>query len=181
MRFSPLFKALAVSAMAWSSFAVAANTDTLVMTANPGVDPGRYLGRWYEVARTPNRFQEKCAAATSEWTRQNSAQFDVVQTCRIGSPSGPARIWRGAGRVIDPASALIRIGFFGGFVHMDYRIMDHADDYSWCILTNGNPKFMWIMSKRPTIPVAQRSALVARARQLGFDLGQLIYDDQPRG
>ena len=27
----------------------------------PGVDLDRYAGRWYEIARLPNRFQKKCA------------------------------------------------------------------------------------------------------------------------
>lgn len=159
--------------------AAAAQADPYAQTPPP-IDPDRYLGRWYEVARLPNKFQSNCAASTSDWTRQPNGQFDVVQTCRIGSPSGPAKVWRGAGRIVDPINSLFRIGFFGGFLHMDYKIMDRADDYSWCILTNGNPKYLWIMSRRPTVPVAQKSALIARARRLGFDVSGLVYDDQPQ-
>lgn len=163
-----------------ASLAAAARAELLNQNAPP-LDPARYVGRWYEVARLPNKFQDKCAAATSDWTRQPNGQFDVVQTCRIGSPTGPLKVWRGAGRIVDPATSLFRIGFFGGFVHMDYKIMDRAEDYSWCILTNGNPKYVWIMSRRASVPVSQKSALIARARRLGFDVSGLVYDDQPAG
>jgi apolipoprotein D and lipocalin family protein len=159
-----------------AAFAIA-RADTTSSSA--GIDPEHYLGRWYEIARLPNRFQENCSAATSDWTRQSNGQFDVVQTCHIGTPTGPAKIWRGAGRVVDPSTSVIRIGFFGGFLHMDYRILDRADDYSWCILTNGNPKFVWIMSKRPNMPPAQKTVIVARAKRLGFNISALIYDEQP--
>jgi apolipoprotein D and lipocalin family protein len=178
MRLSPFLKGRALLGLAVLLFAVSAQADPLVQVAKP-IDPNRYLGRWYELARLPNKFQDNCAAATSDWSRQPNGQFDVVQTCRMGSPNGPAKIWRGAGRVVDPVKAMIRIGFFGGFIHMDYRIMDRADDYSWCILTNGNPKFMWIMSKQPNVPAAQRVALIDRAKRLGFDVSGLVYDNQP--
>jgi len=148
--------------------------------ASKPIDPERYLGRWYEVARLPNHIQQDCVASTSDWSRNADGQFQVVQTCHLGGPDGPTKIWRGAGRIVDPiTNSLFRIGYFGGFVHIDYRVMDRADDYSWCILTNGNPKYLWIMSKRPNLPAAQKTALIARARQLGFNVAGLIYDVQP--
>jgi apolipoprotein D and lipocalin family protein len=143
------------------------------------VDPVRYIGRWYEIARVPNSLQEKCQAATSDWSRHSDGQFDVVQTCRIGSPSGPSKVWRAAGRVLDGRGTKIRLGFFGGFVHQDYWIVDRGDDYSWCIMGTPNPKYIWIMSRRPVISGAQRLALVDRARALGYDTGRLVFDQQP--
>lgn len=143
------------------------------------VDPVRYVGRWYEIARIPNQLQDKCEAQTSEWARRADGQFDVVQTCHVGSPAGPAKVWRGAGRVIDTSGSKIRIGFFGGFVHQDYWIIDRADDYSWCIMGTPNPKYVWLMSRRPVLPAAQTHALVARAKALGYDTARLVFDQQP--
>ena len=149
--------------------------------ATKSIDPQRYVGRWYEVARIPNSFQRDCQAATSDWTKQDDGQYAVVQTCRTGSPSGPPKIWRGAGKVLDPVKAQIRIGFFGGFIKQDYVVVDRADDYSWCILSTATPKFFWIMSRRAVISPQQKAQLVARSRQLGFDVGPLVYDQQPPG
>jgi apolipoprotein D and lipocalin family protein len=161
--------------------AAAACADVTVgQTAARPIDPQRYIGRWYEVARLPNHIQQDCVVSTSDWSRNPDGQFQVVQTCHLNTPDGPTKIWRGAGRIVDPiTNALFRIGYFGGFVHMDYRVMDRGDDYSWCILTNGNPKYLWIMSRRPIMSAGEKTALIARARQLGFNVNGLIYDQQP--
>jgi len=144
------------------------------------LDPSRYVGRWYEVARVPNKIQTDCVAATSDWSRQDDGGFKVVQTCHIGAPMGPTKIWRGAGRIIDAlTNTRFRIGFFGGFIKMDYQVLDRGDDYSWCILTAANPKFLWIMSRRPVLDSAEKASLIARARSLGYNVASLVYDSQP--
>ncbi len=160
---------------------VATATFASTAVATKSIDPQRYLGRWYEIARIPNAFQKDCEGATSDWAKQGDGQYAVVQTCHAGSPSGPQKIWRGNGRVMDPVKAQIRIGFFGGFIKQDYVVVDRADDYSWCILSTATPKFFWIMSRRPIISQQQRAQLVARSRQLGFDVTPLVYDQQPPG
>ena len=165
------------------SFVLAASTAAQAaeaIAAKP-IDPQRYLGRWYEVARLPNSFQKNCEAATSDWSKNSSGMYDVVQTCHTGSPSGPAKVWRGAGKVLDEAAAKIRIGFFGGFIKQDYVVVDRGDDYSWCILATTTPKFVWIMSRRPVLDNTQKSNLVAHARQLGLNVSGLVYDQQPPG
>jgi apolipoprotein D and lipocalin family protein len=140
------------------------------------IDPNRYLGRWYEIAREPNALQDRCEGATSDWTKAGDDQYDVVQTCHVGSPSGPTKVWRGAGRMIAPSK--IRIGFFGGIVHQDYWILDRSDDYSWSILSTPNARYVWIFSRQAVLNPVQRAALVARTRALGYDTGAFIYDQQ---
>ena len=73
------------------------------------------------------------------------------------------------------------LGFFGGFIKQDYVVVDRSDDYSWCILSTATPKFIWIMSRRPVLNKAQKSTLVARAHELGFNVTALVYDQQPPG
>ena len=147
---------------------------------NKPVDPKRYAGRWYEVARLPNKIQSNCAAATSDWSREPDGAFEVVQTCHMGAANGEAKVWRGSGRIVDEAtSSKFRIGFFGGLVQMDYSVLDRSDDYSWCMLTAANPKWFWIMSRRPNLAPDEKAALVARARELGYDTSKLIFDAPP--
>ena len=164
--------------MAMSTAAAATAAEAV---ASKPIDPQRYLGRWYEVARLPNSFQKNCEAATSDWSKNAGGVYDVVQTCHTGSPNGPSKTWRGAGRVLDQTAAKIRIGFFGGFIKQDYVVVDRGDDYSWCILATTTPKFVWIMSRRAVLDEGQKSNLVARARQLGLNLSGLVFDRQPPG
>jgi len=53
------------------------------------IDPRLYSGRWYEIARLPNKLQQDCEAPTSDWSKQSDGGYSLVQTCRVGSPSGP--------------------------------------------------------------------------------------------
>src|SRR5919112_3421004 len=49
----------------------------------PSVDLPRYAGLWYEVARLPNRFEEKCAGdVTAEYTPRDDGRITVVNRCR---------------------------------------------------------------------------------------------------
>jgi apolipoprotein D and lipocalin family protein len=144
------------------------------------VDPRRYAGLWYEIARLPNKLQVDCDAPTADWTKQSDGSFAVVQTCRQGSPTGPLKTWRAAGRIIDGSNnSKIRLGFFGGFIHQDYWIIDRADDYSWCLMSTPTSKWLWIMARRPIVSPSLKAALVARARSLGYDTARLVYDQPP--
>jgi apolipoprotein D and lipocalin family protein len=156
--------------------AIAAGAAHASLTPVKPLDPLRYTGRWYEIARVPNKLEADCVSAVSDWSRQPDGSFDVVQTCRTGAAHGPAKIWRGVAHVVDALNARFRIGFFGGFVHMDYQVLDRDDAYSWCILTAANPKYLWIMSRRPHLDPSQKAALIERARSLGYNVDGLIYD-----
>src|SRR5919112_230203 len=49
----------------------------------PSVDLKRYAGLWYEVARLPNRFEEKCAGdVTAEYAPKEKGRIRVVNRCR---------------------------------------------------------------------------------------------------
>jgi apolipoprotein D and lipocalin family protein len=159
----------------WAACALAAPT----LTTKP-VDPKKYSGRWYEVARLPNKVESNCDAATSDWSRDSDGGFQVVQTCHIGAANGASKVWRGSGKITDAVNnSKIRIGFFGGLVQMDYWVIDRSDDYSWCMLTTPNPKWFWIMSRHPNLSADEKAALVAKARALGFDVSKLIFDSPP--
>ena len=177
MRFSVRRVAAVFMALGLISGGLAWAAPTVI---NKPVDPKRYAGRWYEVARLPNKIQSNCEAATSDWSRNSDGAFQVVQTCHMSEPNGPTKTWRGSGRIVDDANnSHFRIGFFGGLVQMDYLVLDRGDDYSWCMLSASNPKWFWIMSRRPNLTADQKAVLVAKARALGFDVSRLIFDNQP--
>lgn len=144
------------------------------------IDPRLYSGRWYEIARLPNKLQQDCEAPTSDWSKQSNGGYSLVQTCRVGSPSGPTKTWRAGATIIDSSrNAKVRVGFFGGFIHQDYWIVDRGDDNSWCIMSTPTSKYVWIMSRHAVMPNAEKAALAARAHSLGYDTTRLIYDEQP--
>jgi len=141
----------------------------------------KMMGRWYEVARLPNKTQHGCTAGTSDWTRAGEG-FAVVQACHRGSPDGPLSQWKANARVADPVSnAKFKMSFFGGLISQEYWVLDQRSDEGWLILATHDGKYLWLMSQKPVLPVAFRTEALARIKQLGFDTGRLEFPLPPRG
>lgn len=137
-------------------------------------------GRWYEVARTPNKMQKGCQAGTSDW-RPVGDGYAVVQACRKGAPTGPRAEWKAQARVVDPATnTKFRMSFFGGLVNQEYWVLDHRSDQGWLILGTPGGNFVWLMSQRPALSANVRAQALARIRQLGYDVNRLEFPQPAR-
>jgi apolipoprotein D and lipocalin family protein len=142
------------------------------------VELDRYLGKWYEVARYDMRFEKGCEGVTAEYSKRPDGLIRVLNTCRKGVVDGPVKVAEGKAKVVDTATnAKLKVSFFGPFFG-DYWVMDHADDYSWSIVGEGSGRYLWLLSRElPTD--ADRAALTARAKALGYDVGMLRPTKQP--
>src|SRR3954469_279180 len=141
----------------------------------------KMMGRWYEVARLPNKTQHGCQAGTSDWTRTGEG-FSVIQACHRGSPDGPLAEWKARARVADPVSnAKFKMSFFGGLISQEYWVLDQRSDEGWLILATHDGAYLWLMSQKPTLPANIRAEAVARIKQLGFDIGRLEFPQPVHG
>ncbi|HEV7384452.1 MAG TPA: lipocalin family protein, partial [Phenylobacterium sp.] len=147
----------------------------------PHIEISKMMGRWYEVARLPNKIQRGCQAGASDWTR-TAEGFAVVQSCHRGSPDGPLAEWKARARVADPVSnAKFKMSFFGGLISQEYWVLDQRSDEGWLILATHDGNYLWLMSQKPTLPANIRAEAVARIKQLGFDVGRLEFPQPVRG
>jgi apolipoprotein D and lipocalin family protein len=162
--------------------AILASTQASAMAQPvPHIELTRMMGRWYEVARLPNKIQHGCQAGASDWTR-TAEGFAVVQSCHRGTPDGPLAEWKAKARVADPVSnAKFKMSFFGGLVSQEYWVLDEHSDDGWLILATHDGNYLWLMSQRPTLPAAIKAQAVARIKQLGFDVGRLEFPLPVRG
>lgn len=135
------------------------------------VDPERYLGLWYEFARYENRFERGCEAVTANYAKRDDGLISIVNACRVGSVSGEAKESEGKAKfVAGSGNAKLKVSFFGPFYVGDYWILDHADDYSWSIVGEPSGKYLWILTREAKPSAEQRTALIERARKLGYDV-----------
>jgi apolipoprotein D and lipocalin family protein len=165
-----LFPALALAC------AVPTLADAALSAAPSPVKPvqiSRYLGRWYEFARLHNRIEENCARAEAQYSRDADGRIAAVETCHTSG--GGEKVYHAGVHVLDPGTnAKLRLSFFP-FISKDYWVLDHAPDYSWAIVGTNDGKYLWLFTRRPDAPAAETTAIVARARALGYDTSQLIY------
>jgi hypothetical protein len=83
------------------------------------VDLSRYAGRWYEIARLPNRFEKKCAdSVTATYTLRSDGKVDVVNRCR--KANGEYTTAKGKAKIVDKkTNAKLKVTFFWPFLSLD--------------------------------------------------------------
>lgn len=65
---------------------VAADSQPGELATVPSFDVQRYMGKWEEFARIPNKFQEKCSGdSTAEYSSLPDGSIRVINRCRLAS------------------------------------------------------------------------------------------------
>jgi apolipoprotein D and lipocalin family protein len=149
------------------------------------VDLARYAGRWYEIARLPNRFQDQCAGdVVATYSLRPDGRVTVVNECR--RRDGQTARAEGVARRADetgPASRL-KVRFapaflsFLTFVWGDYWIVELDRDYRHAVVGDPSRKYLWILSRSPGMDAATYESLVATAGRLGFDTSRIVPTPQ---
>jgi apolipoprotein D and lipocalin family protein len=140
----------------------------------------RYLGKWYEIARYPNRFQRGCVATTATYSRRSEQDIWVLNECRSERLDGPVRSVDGKAWVADAGSAKLKVQFFWPFA-ANYWVVALDPQYQWAIVGEPSRRYLWILSRNPAIGEDLYSALLQRVRELGYDPGRLERTQQPTG
>jgi apolipoprotein D and lipocalin family protein len=144
------------------------------------IDLDRYLGRWFEVASFPQRFQRGCVATTADYSRLEDGRIRVVNECRDGSFDGALRRVEGIAWVADPAEsqAKLEVSFFWPF-RGDYWVIDLDPEYQTAVVGHPSREYLWILSRTPAIDPPVFEALLRRVEALGFDASRLVLTPQP--
>lgn len=139
------------------------------------VELDRYLGRWYEVARLPARFERGMSNVTAEYSRAPDGSIEVVNS---GLKAGKQKTATGRATVVDPTTnAKLEVSFFWPFKG-DYWILELDPEYQWALVGEPGREYLWILSRRPRLNPEVVRNLVARARLDGFPVEQLIFTRQ---
>ncbi|HEY3797465.1 MAG TPA: lipocalin family protein [Caulobacteraceae bacterium] len=158
--------------------ALAADPPKVVPTPAKPVPTDLYTGRWYEIARTPNKLQGDCQGATNDFANWKAGAFQVVETCHKGALTGPAQVYNASGRVLSSDNARMKLGFMGGLISMEYWILDRADNDDWAIMDRHDGRYVWLLSRKPTLSPEDKAQAMAKLQQLGFNTGQLAFPQQ---
>jgi apolipoprotein D and lipocalin family protein len=142
----------------------------------PHVELDKYLGKWYEIAHLPAKFQEGCSETTATYTLLKDGNISVLNTCKR---NGKVKTAKGKAKVVDKATgAKLKVTFFWPF-YGDYWIIKLGVDYEYAVVGTPNLKYLWILSRTPRIDNKLFSELTEFAKSKGFDTGRLIVTSQP--
>ncbi len=156
---------------------------THAKTPPPGVVPvdnfelQRYLGLWYEVARTDNRFERGLESVTAEYTLNEDGSIRVFNR----GWNAKKEKWNdvdGRGyKIGDPDKGTLKVTFFWPF-YAGYHIfeLDHKG-YQYALVSGDNHSYMWILARTPQLPQSTLDALLKKAEQAGFNPDELLWID----
>jgi apolipoprotein D and lipocalin family protein len=158
---------------------------TVVLAQSPlkvveNLDLNRYAGKWYEAARLPNRFQDKCTGeVTADYTLQDDGNISVVNQCRLanGKMTEAKGLARKANK--DGKNSVLKVRFAPSFLSFlpqvwgDYQVLALGPAYDYAVVGDPERKYLWILSRSPQMTDTLYAEAVRQAREQGFDVGKL--------
>ena len=143
------------------------------LTTVQSVDLNRYVGRWFEIAKIPNRFQKQCAGnTTAQYTMREDGKIDVLNRCRQADSSYTEA--RGIAKIVDTQSnARLKVSFvrllgmnlFWG----NYLIIGLDSDYQWAVVGEPSRKYGWVLAREPVLSDSTWQTVQALLIEKGYD------------
>ncbi len=156
------------------------------------LDVPAYMGRWYQVALYPNRFQAQCLdSTTATYTLQADGRVRVLNRCRTDKgwdeADGVARPRDGAVLRADGtlAPASLEVSFLPVYLRWlgvgwgKYDVLQLGPQQAWAVVSEPTREYLWVLSRTPQLDATQWTAVESLLQQRGFDLKRLQREAQP--
>jgi apolipoprotein D and lipocalin family protein len=152
--------------------------ETSALASVGSVDTPRYLGRWYEIAKYPNRFQRVCTGdTTAEYAARDDGAISVVNRCATATGASETA---GIARSVDGRSDRLKVSFLPAALRWlpvgwgNYWVIGLAPDYRYAVVGEPTREYLWILSRTPTLSSDDRRAIDALLRAQDYDPARLV-------
>ncbi len=179
----------------------------LVFQKSFSVDVERYMGVWYELARTPNRFQDNaierdgssfdaCYNATAEYRLVNDQRFTVTNRCERASASGDVlneEVNGVANIMAGESGRKFKLAFGSGGARFAQRMVlgggadywiyclgpVNADGvYEWAVAGGSKQRYAFLLTRRQSVSENLRQEMLKCAADHGFQTDALVFKQQ---
>ena len=148
------------------------------------VELDKYLGLWYEVARKPMYFQNKCDRDVSAtYTLNENGNIGVDNRCytkdgQLNQSIGEAFIKNA------PFNTKLKVSFLPESVRWlpvgrgDYWILKIDDAYQTVLVGEPRRRYLWVLSRSAQPDQAVVKEYLDYAQSIGYDIGDVIHTKQ---
>jgi apolipoprotein D and lipocalin family protein len=155
--------------------------DPLAPKTVKSVNLKRYQGTWYELARMPMYFQRDCAQSEAHYTLKPDGNVAVLNRCltaqwqweEVKGTAYPQVPGKGDKLWLEFDTWFSRL--IPGTAKGEYWVLYVSDDYKTAIVGDPSRKYLWLLSRTPTVNGVVREELLSKARQQGYDTTRLIW------
>ncbi|CDF86712.1 outer membrane lipoprotein Blc [Pseudomonas knackmussii B13] len=153
------------------------------------VDPQRYQGTWYELARKPMIFQRACRQSEAHYSLRADGSLEVLNRCRTDDGSWKQVVGTATPQVPGRTDAFwVRFDnwptrLFPDLVRGDYQVLYVDAAYQTALVGSRDRDYLWLLSRQPSLPEPVLRRLLAEANRRGYDTADLIWrsDDSAIG
>lgn len=130
--------------------------DQALPPAVEGFKSERYMGLWYEKARTPNPFEKDMKDVTAVYTLMKNGRIRVRNQ---GMLHGKVKTIQGVAKIrFSPDRGDLLVSFFRPFYSL-YRIVLLGKDYQYSVVISSGGKYLWVLSRSKTLSAADRKEI----------------------
>lgn len=175
-----MFKSLPLLiALGVATIPAQAENAALANDAVRALDLQRYSGTWHEIAHLPMFFQRKCAGnITATYTQQPDGTIRVANAC--DDKRGKRIASEGIARPVAGHPGRLQVRFAPQWlswlpmVWADYWVVDLDPDYQWAVVGGPSHKYLWILSRTPSMDPELFNDIRTRAKQRGYAVDDLF-------
>jgi len=136
------------------------------------VDLNRYACKWYSLYSIPTLFDKGTRETTTTYTLNKEGYYNVLTTAKKGDDN---ELHTYTSKLFPDKSdnnACMKAQFMWPF-KVDYWVIDLAGDYSYVVVGHPDHKFLFIMSRKPTMDKKLYEDLLAKCKAMGYPVEKL--------
>jgi apolipoprotein D and lipocalin family protein len=178
------WKRVLVVLLIGSTLLIAVHTKTKEMPVVEKIELNKYLGKWYEIARKPFLFQNKCYSNVSaKYSLNENANINVDNSCY----SKDGKLLQAIGEAFTqnaPFNSKLKVSFLPKAIRFlpigrgDYWILKINDNYQTVLVGVPSRKYMWILSRSQNLDEIVVQDYLDYAKEIGFDVSDIIMTKQ---
>lgn len=141
----------------------------------------KFSGLWYEIARTPNFYQEGCVASSVEYVLQEDNTYNIYNRCFENEIGGKLIEYSGVGKTASKnkkSISKIDMTYFWIFTKR-YNIVYIDQDYKNAVVSDEDKKNIWIISRTPNMKKEKLDFILEKLKA-HIDLNRLIFTKQDK-
>lgn len=152
------------------------NTETV-----QGFELEKYLGKWYEIARFPNKFEKNLVGVTATYSKRPDGKIEVLNAGYQDSFDGELKEAKGKAKIPDPENpSRLKVSFFW-FFYADYYVLElDTISYQYALVGSSTDDYLWILSRTPEMDETLYNQLAGKAKSRGYDVSKLYLVPQKK-
>jgi apolipoprotein D and lipocalin family protein len=137
------------------------------------IDLQSFLGSWYVVGVMPTPFEKGAANGVETYSLDAKGNIRVEYVFYKGGPGGKRKVMRQKGWIVDrERNSEWKVQPLWP-LKLPYLIIDAADDYRYAVIGTNNYKYVWIMSRTPSISETDYAGILSRLEERGYEVEKI--------